>query len=89
MRCKNCIRVESCENKSNGVAKIDSICKNFIAKDQNTNDLVAKKNRLIELIQSAVGGCARHWAEVIADHLLNNGVTFATDINVGDKEMQP
>ena len=32
------------------------------------------RDRLIELIQNAVGGCARHWAEVIADHLLANGV---------------
>ena len=88
MRCKNCIRVEKCKSKSNS-DKIESICKNFIAKDQNTNDLAVKRNRLIELIQSAVGGCARNWAEVIADHLLNNGVTFATDINAGDKEAQP
>ena len=32
------------------------------------------RDRLIELIQNSVGGCARHWAEVIADHLLANGV---------------
>lgn len=32
------------------------------------------RDRLIELIQASVGGCARHWAEVIADHLLANGV---------------
>ena len=32
------------------------------------------RDRLIELIQNAVGGCARYWAEVIADHLLANGV---------------
>ena len=32
------------------------------------------RDRLIELIQSAVGGCARHWAEIIADHLIANGV---------------
>ena len=88
MKCKNCLRVVSCDSKSNS-DKIESICKNFISKDQNTNDLAAKRNRLIELIQSAVGGCARNWAELIADNLLNNGVTFATDINVGDKEMQP
>lgn len=29
------------------------------------------KNRLIELIQDAVGGCARNWAEVIADKLIS------------------
>ena len=32
------------------------------------------KDRLINLIQNAVDGCARNWAEVIADHLLENGV---------------
>lgn len=32
------------------------------------------REKLIELIMNAVGGCARHWAEVIADHLLANGV---------------
>ena len=39
------------------------------------------RDKLIELIQSAVGGCARHWAELIADHLIANGVTFADDNN--------
>lgn len=33
------------------------------------------RDKLIELIQNAVGGCARHWAELIADHLLSNGVS--------------
>ena len=33
------------------------------------------KEKLITMIQNAVGGCARNWAEVIADHLLANGVT--------------
>lgn len=32
------------------------------------------KERLIELIQKSVDGCARNWAEKIADYLLNNGV---------------
>ena len=32
------------------------------------------RDRLIEMIQNSVGGCARHWAEIIADHLLANGV---------------
>lgn len=35
---------------------------------------MTEREKLIELIQNAVGGCARHWAEVIADHLLSNGV---------------
>lgn len=33
------------------------------------------RDRLIELIQDAVGGCARHWAEVIADKILADGWT--------------
>lgn len=35
---------------------------------------MTEREKLIELIQNAVNGCARHWAEVIADHLLSNGV---------------
>ena len=37
------------------------------------------KERMIELIQEAVGGCARHWAELIADHLIAHGVTIIPD----------
>lgn len=33
-----------------------------------------ERERLIELIQKSVDGCARNWAEKIADHLLENGV---------------
>ena len=35
---------------------------------------MTEREKLIELIQNAVDGCARHWAEIIADHLLSNGV---------------
>ncbi len=42
------------------------------------------KDKLINLIQSAVDGCARNWAEVIADHLLENGV-IVPPCKVGDK----
>ena len=34
-----------------------------------------QKRRLADLVQEAVGGCARNWADVIAGHLLDNGVT--------------
>lgn len=34
------------------------------------------REKLIELIQSAVGGCATYWAGLIADHLIANGVTL-------------
>ena len=33
------------------------------------------REKLVEIIQNSVGGCARHWAEVIADGLISNGVT--------------
>ena len=32
------------------------------------------RDKITEMIQNAVGGCAKHWAEVIADHLLANGI---------------
>lgn len=32
------------------------------------------REKLIVLIMESVGGCARYWAKVIADHLLKNGV---------------
>lgn len=35
---------------------------------------MSEREKLIQLIQNAVGGCARHWAEIIADKLLANGV---------------
>ena len=41
------------------------------------------KDRLIELIQQSVRGCARNWAEIIADYLLANGV-IVPPCKVGD-----
>ena len=41
------------------------------------------RERLIELIQNSVKGCARHWAEIIADYLLANGV-IVPPCKVGD-----
>lgn len=35
------------------------------------------RDRLIELIQASVNGCARYWAQVIADYLIANGVGIA------------
>jgi hypothetical protein len=43
------------------------------------------RDKLIELIQSAVGGCARHWAELIADALIANGVTLQQWIPVSER----
>lgn len=42
------------------------------------------KEKLVEIIQNSVGGCARHWAEVIADGLIAHGVTI-----VAKKEKKP
>lgn len=36
--------------------------------------MMTDRERLIELIQNSVNGCARHWAGIIADYLLANGV---------------
>lgn len=41
------------------------------------------RDKLIELIQESVDGCARYWAERIADNLLANGV-IVPPCNVGD-----
>ncbi len=38
-----------------------------------------QKEKLITMIQEAVGGCARNWAEVIAAYLIKNGVTMQGD----------
>lgn len=32
------------------------------------------REKLVKIIQNSVGGCARYWAEVIADGLIANGV---------------
>ena len=45
------------------------------------------REKLVEIIQNSVGGCARHWAEVIADGLIANGVTVQEWISV--KEQLP
>lgn len=42
------------------------------------------REKLINMIQDAVGGCARRWAEIIADYLLENGV-IVPPCKVGDK----
>ena len=43
------------------------------------------REKLVEIIQNSVGGCARHWAEVIADGLIAHGVTVQEWISVKDK----
>lgn len=45
------------------------------------------RDRLIKLIQDAVKGCAKHWAEIIADYLLENGV-IVPPCKVGDTVYQ-
>jgi hypothetical protein len=46
------------------------------------------RDRLVELIQNSVNGCAKHWAEVIADHLLANGV-IVPPYEIGTKVYVP
>ena len=46
---------------------------------------MSTKDKLIELIQDAVGGCARNWAEIIADHLIANGGTVQRWIPVSER----
>ena len=43
------------------------------------------REKLVEIIQNSVGGCARYWAEVIADGLIANGVTVQEWISVDDR----
>ena len=43
------------------------------------------REKLVEIIQNSVGGCARHWAEVIADGLIEHGVTVQEWISVKDR----
>jgi hypothetical protein len=43
------------------------------------------RDKLIDLIQNAVGGCARHWAELIADNLIANDVTIKPMLTVAEK----
>lgn len=43
------------------------------------------KAKLVGIIQNSVGGCAKHWAEVIADGLIANGVTLQEWISVKDR----
>lgn len=40
-----------------------------IVEEEPMND----RERMIKLIQDAVGGCARHWAALIADKLIDSG----------------
>lgn len=45
----------------------------FAELEHGKND---EKEKLTMLVMEAVGGCARHWAEIIANHLLANGVSL-------------
>ena len=43
------------------------------------------RDKLIELIQSAVIGCPRYWAGLIADNLIAHGVTVQEWIPVSER----
>lgn len=47
------------------------------------------RNKLIELIQESVDGCARYWASVIADHLIENGVILPEFLKVKETKYMP
>ena len=47
------------------------------------------REKLVEIIQNSVGGCARHWAEIIADGLIAHGVTMQEWISVKDRLPDP
>ena len=42
------------------------------------------RDKLSEIIQSAVGGCAKYWADVIADKLIAEGV-IVSPVKVGQE----
>lgn len=46
------------------------------------------KEKLVEIIQNSVGGCARHWAEVIADGLIANGATVQDNTEISDELLE-
>lgn len=43
------------------------------------------REKLVEIIQNSVSGCARHWAEIVADGLIAHGVTVQEWISVKDR----
>ena len=45
---------------------------------------MSDRDKLIELIQEAVGGTSSYWAGLIADHLLKNGVVLKTGTPIED-----
>ena len=50
---------------------------------------MADREKLIELIRQFYMNNFIHSYQRLADHLIANGVTFATDNNVGDKDYCP
>ena len=47
--------------------------------------VMGMREKLIELIKTAVNGCATYWAGLIADHLIANGVTIQKWIPVTER----
>ena len=46
------------------------------------------RDRLSNMIQNAVGGCAKYWADVIADYLLSEGI-IVPPVKIGQTCFQP
>ena len=47
------------------------------------------KEKIIKIIQESVGGCARHWAELIAENLIDKGIITYDWISVKEKLPDP
>ena len=47
------------------------------------------RERIIKLTQETVGGCARHWAELIADNLIKNGAVFLDRTPIEELDLSP
>ena len=45
------------------------------------------REKMIALIQSAVDGCARYWAALIADKLIENNVGFIKEHKIEDLQL--
>lgn len=41
------------------------------------------REKLIDLVQDSTNGCARYWASLIADHLIDNGIILPP-VKLGD-----
>ena len=50
---------------------------------------MTEREKMIKIIQNSVDGCAEHWAGLIADGLLENGVVFQQKGHWVDENSDP